>query len=80
MAQHQKWRITCIGSEGRLDGVISLSDIAQLDDSAVPPPCATSVAAKRAATPGQPQMTARADVGRCYRQDTPATIAVARPK
>lgn len=34
MAQHQKSRIMCIDSEGRLEGVISLSDIAQLDDSA----------------------------------------------
>jgi len=34
MAQNQKSRIMCINSEGRLEGVISLSDIAQLDDSA----------------------------------------------
>jgi predicted transcriptional regulator len=34
MAQNQKSRIMCIDSEGRLEGVISLSDIAQLDESA----------------------------------------------
>ena len=34
MAQHHKSRIMCINSEGRLEGVISLSDIAQFDASA----------------------------------------------
>jgi CBS domain-containing protein len=34
MARSQKSRIMCIDSEGRLEGVISLSDIAQLDESA----------------------------------------------
>jgi|SRR5882672_11420324 len=34
MAQHQKSRIMCIDSDGRLEGVISLSDIAQFDESA----------------------------------------------
>lgn len=31
MAQHQKSRIMCIDRSGRIEGVISLSDIAQLD-------------------------------------------------
>jgi predicted transcriptional regulator len=34
MAEHQKSRIMCTNSEGRLEGVISLSDIAQFDDLA----------------------------------------------
>jgi CBS domain-containing protein len=34
MALNQKSRIMCVNSEGRLEGVISLSDIAQLDESA----------------------------------------------
>jgi CBS domain-containing protein len=34
MAQHHKSRIMCVNSEGRLEGVISLSDIAQFDASA----------------------------------------------
>jgi len=34
MARHQKSRIMCTNSDGRLEGVISLSDIAQFDDSA----------------------------------------------
>jgi CBS domain-containing protein len=32
MAQHHKSRIMCISRHGRLEGVISLSDIAQLDE------------------------------------------------
>jgi CBS domain-containing protein len=32
MAQHHKSRILCINSTGRLEGVISLSDIAQLSE------------------------------------------------
>jgi CBS domain-containing protein len=32
MAQHRKSRIVCVNREGRLEGVISLSDIAQLDE------------------------------------------------
>jgi CBS domain-containing protein len=31
MARHHKSRIMCINQNGRLEGVISLSDIAQLD-------------------------------------------------
>ena len=31
MAHHQKSRIMCVDGEGRLEGIISLSDIAQLD-------------------------------------------------
>jgi CBS domain-containing protein len=34
MAQHHKSRIMCVNREGRLEGVISLSDIAQFDASA----------------------------------------------
>jgi CBS domain-containing protein len=34
MSQHQKSRIMCINRSGRLEGVISLSDIAQLDELA----------------------------------------------
>ena len=34
MAQHQKSRIMCISRSGRLEGVISLSDLAQLDEQA----------------------------------------------
>jgi CBS domain-containing protein len=34
MSQHQKSRIMCISRTGRLEGVISLSDITQLDDQA----------------------------------------------
>jgi len=33
MAEAHKSRIMCIGSDGRIAGVISLSDIAQIDDS-----------------------------------------------
>ena len=33
MAQHFKSRIMCISRSGRLEGVISLSDIAQLDEA-----------------------------------------------
>jgi CBS domain-containing protein len=33
MAEHQKSRVMCINSDGRLEGVISLSDIVQFDDS-----------------------------------------------
>jgi CBS domain-containing protein len=33
MARHQKSRIMCINADGRLEGVISLSDIVQFDDS-----------------------------------------------
>jgi CBS domain-containing protein len=33
MAQSHKSRIICINREGRIEGVISLSDIAQIDDS-----------------------------------------------
>ena len=32
MAEHHKSRIMCIGRGGRLEGIISLSDIAQLDE------------------------------------------------
>lgn len=32
MAQHRKSRIMCISRTGRIEGVISLSDIAQLDE------------------------------------------------
>jgi CBS domain-containing protein len=32
MAQHRKSRIVCVNRDGRLEGVISLSDIAQLDE------------------------------------------------
>jgi hypothetical protein len=32
MGQHHKSRIMCISRNGRLEGVISLSDIAQLDE------------------------------------------------
>lgn len=32
MAQHHKSRIMCISRNGRLEGIISLSDIAQLDE------------------------------------------------
>jgi CBS domain-containing protein len=34
MAQHHKSRIMCLSATGRLEGVISLSDIAQLDEVA----------------------------------------------
>jgi len=34
MAQHHKSRIMCVNQDGRLEGVISLSDIAQFDASA----------------------------------------------
>ena len=34
MAEHQKSRIMCTNNDGRLEGVISLSDIAQFDDVA----------------------------------------------
>ena len=34
MAQHHKSRIMCVNREGKLEGVISLSDIAQFDASA----------------------------------------------
>lgn len=34
MAQHHKSRIMCLSANGRLEGVISLSDIAQLDEVA----------------------------------------------
>jgi CBS domain-containing protein len=33
MAMHHKSRIVCVNGNGRLEGVISLSDIAQLDES-----------------------------------------------
>jgi CBS domain-containing protein len=33
MAQHRKSRIVCVNRDGRLAGVISLSDIAQLDEA-----------------------------------------------
>jgi CBS domain-containing protein len=34
MAHHRKSRIMCVDAEGRLEGVISLSDIAQIDEQA----------------------------------------------
>ena len=34
MTEFQKSRIMCVNSEGRIEGVVSLSDIAQFDDSA----------------------------------------------
>ena len=34
MAEHQKSRVLCVGLDGRLVGVISLSDLAQIDDGA----------------------------------------------
>jgi CBS domain-containing protein len=34
MAQHRKSRIMCVDSSGRLEGVISLSDITQFDEQA----------------------------------------------
>ncbi len=34
MAGHRKSRIMCLGTSGRLEGIISLSDIAQIDDAA----------------------------------------------
>jgi CBS domain-containing protein len=33
MAQHHKSRILCLNANGQLEGVISLSDIAQLDET-----------------------------------------------
>jgi CBS domain-containing protein len=32
MAEHQKSRIMCVSTSGRLEGIISLSDLAQLDE------------------------------------------------
>ena len=32
MAEHQKSRIMCVSTGGRLEGIISLSDLAQLDE------------------------------------------------
>jgi CBS domain-containing protein len=34
MAHHQKWRIVCVADDGQLAGVISLVDIAQVEDEA----------------------------------------------
>jgi CBS domain-containing protein len=35
MSQEQVSRIVCVDEEGMLEGIISLSDIAQLEDSAL---------------------------------------------